>query len=329
MLSAPARYWWVNQNQTHLAELSGNYIWSPKRKSNGQFHHYYDTMRIVAPGDIIFSYVDARIHALGRVLSYCYECPKPTEFGRAGEYWENIGWRVDVAWELLTHRIRPKEHIDRIRPHLPEKYAPLRSNGDGLQSVYLTEVQTSMAVLLIELIGSEATRLSTRVLETDSLSDDLNEFLQRMERWEDQIADQIRGDATILETERTALVQARRGQGEFRRRVGLIERACRVTRVTNPTHLIASHCKPWRHADHEERLDGENGLLLTPSVDHLFDRGFISFSDRGSLIVSPVADLESLRRMGIPVAGTNVGEFSECQRRFLEFHRGEILLESA
>jgi len=41
------------------------------------------------------------------------------------------------------------------------------------------------------------------------------------------------------------------------------------------THLVASHCKPWRDSTNGERLDGENGLLLTQSIDHLFDRGFI------------------------------------------------------
>jgi hypothetical protein len=67
-------------------------------------------------------------------------------------------------------------------------------------------------------------------------------------------------------------------------------------------HLRASHCKPWRDSDDSERLDGENGLLLTPSIDHLFDRGFISFENNGRLLVSPVAHQPSLEKMGVPVA---------------------------
>lgn len=39
-----------------------------------------------------------------------------------------------------------------------------------------------------------------------------------------------------------------------------------------------------RDSKDEERLNGENGLLLTPSIDHLFDRGFIGFEDNGTLI---------------------------------------------
>src|SRR6185437_15964387 len=109
-----------------------------------------------------------------------------------------------------------------------------------------------------------------------------------------------------------------------------IESACRITSVSNPVHLVASHCKPWRDSTNEERLNGENGLLLTPSIDHLFDRGFIGFEDSGNLIVSPVAHGPSLARMGIDTTGTmNVGAFTGGQKSFLEFHRKMVLLKSA
>jgi putative restriction endonuclease len=87
-----------------------------------------------------------------------------------------------------------------------------------------------------------------------------------------------------------------------------------------------SHTKQWRDSTNEERLTGENGLLLTPTIDHLFDKGFISFEDKGDLIVSPVADRPSLVKMGIrPEAKMNVGVFSEGQRAFLEYHRENVL----
>ncbi len=94
-------------------------------------------------------------------------------------------------------------------------------------------------------------------------------------------------------------------------------------------HLIASHCKPWRDSTNEERLNGENGLLLTPSIDHLFDRGFIGFEDNGKLIISPVAHRPSLQRMGIEIDKiVNVGGFTIGQKQFLDFHRNAVLLQS-
>jgi putative restriction endonuclease len=111
--------------------------------------------------------------------------------------------------------------------------------------------------------------------------------------------------------------------------VGEIETRCRITVVENPAHLIASHRKPWRDATNEERLNGENGLLLTPSIDHLFDRGFIGFEDNGKLIISPVAHRPSLQRMGIDTANVvNVGRFTSGQKQFLDFHRNAVLLQA-
>jgi putative restriction endonuclease len=109
-----------------------------------------------------------------------------------------------------------------------------------------------------------------------------------------------------------------------------IERSCRITKVENPVHLVASHCKPWRDSTNEERLNGENGLLLTPTIDHLFDRGFIGFEDSGDLIISPVAHRASLHRMGIDsTRAVNVGGFSNGQKEFLEYHRQSVLLRAS
>ncbi len=100
-------------------------------------------------------------------------------------------------------------------------------------------------------------------------------------------------------------------------------------RVSNPEHLRASHCKPWRDGSNDERLDGENGLLPTPSIDHLFDRGFIGFGVSGTLLVSPVAHGPSLERMGVNVRErVNVGGFAEGQRGYLECHQEYVFLRS-
>ena len=154
------RYWWVNQNQTFRQEIEGGYLWSPKRNRNGHRNFFYEFMREVAPGDIVvFSFVDTRIAALGIVIGYCRESPKPEEFGSAGTNWSQIGWKVGVRWQRLTNAIRPKDHIARLRPELARKYAPLTPDGNGLQSVYLTHISTEFASALIALIGAEASQV--------------------------------------------------------------------------------------------------------------------------------------------------------------------------
>ena len=67
-------------------------------------------------------------------------------------------------------------------------------------------------------------------------------------------------------------------------------------------------------------------LSQTPTIDHLCDKGFISFEGKGRLIISPVADRPSLIKMGIDVDhSVNVGTFSEGQRHFLAYHQENVL----
>lgn len=128
-------------------------------------------------------------------------------------------------------------------------------------------------------------------------------------------------DLEVSETEKQQLIQARRGQGLFRARLELIEsKGCRLTGVRDRAHLRASHIKPWREATNAERLDGNNGLLLAPHVDHLFDRGFISFEDDGQMLASPRLSEEVLEAWGIP-STVSCGAFNQRQCAYLAFHR--------
>jgi hypothetical protein len=283
-------------------------------------------MREIAPGDLVFSFIDTRIAAIGVVRSYCYESPKPTEFGTVGLNWEAVGWRVRVDFTPLQRKIRPKDHISLLLPTFPPRYAPLQNTGDGKQSVYLASVPELMAQVLIGVIGAEAEILASRAAEVSPFMHTRPETAD-LELWEHHIEQTIEAAPELLETDRAMLIVARRGQGLYKQRVMQVETRCRITKVDNPAHLRASHCKPWRDANNDERLDGENGLLLTPTIDHLFDRGFISFEDSGRLIISPVAHLASLDRMGIETkCAVNVGGFSQGQRRYLDYHRSSVLL---
>lgn len=323
------RFWWVNQNQTWRHEIAGGYLWSPKKKSNGHVNPFYESMREVAPGDLVLSFKDTLIAAIGIAQSNCYECPKPPEFGTAGRNWGNIGWKVDVKFSSLENPVRPKDHINHLRHLLPSRYSPLLPSGDGSQSIYLTEIPEPLFRALSSLIGSEARNI--RRIGEQFVRDVTSAVgpAQDMVLWEEHLRDEVINDARVRATEKEAIVLARRGQGLFRQRVSSIETRCRVTGVSNPEHLRASHCKPWRDSSNNERLDGENGLLLTPTIDHLFDRGFISFEGNGTLIISPVAHAQSLKRMGVETDKVvKVGSFTEGQKSYLDYHRESVFLQA-
>ena len=320
------RYWWVNQNQTFRHEIGGGYLWSPKAKANGHQNAFYDFMREVAPSDIIFSFVDTFIRAIGIARSHAYEAPKPLEFGEAGAYWDKIGWRIDVGFvQLRVPHVRPSEHMALLAAMLPRRYAPLRPNGMGLQSVYLTRLPEEFAGALIDLVGVQA----RDIVRGRTAGEGSVVPAAGLAEWEEHQMAELRVARDVPDTERQAIVLARRGQGLFKQNVMRIEKACRITGVDRLEHLRASHCKPWRDSNNMERLDGQNGLLLTPNADHLFDRGFIGFEGNGDLLISPVAHEGSLRKLGLePGAARNVGRFSEGQRRYLDYHRHQVLLRS-
>jgi putative restriction endonuclease len=304
------RYWWVNQNQTYRAEVRGSFMWSPKRNANGARNQFYENMREVSPGDIVFSFCDTRIKAIGIVTGGAQTGPKP-DFGNAGLNWSQEGWFVPVDYAILNNQIRPKDHVEILRPFLPTKYSPLQETGDGLQSVYLAEVPPQLADALIGLIGLAYWEAYSMI-----------GVLQTVPELTDLEAMPV--DVTLTgPTFREQLVRARRGQGVFRANVLLREAACRVTRVDEPRHLTASHIKPWRDATDAERLDGANGLLLSPHIDHLFDEGYITFSSSQELLIVPEVRDKLLDAWGID-ARVRVGEFSREQSAYLEYHRVNV-----
>ncbi len=123
--------------------------------------------------------------------------------------------------------------------------------------------------------------------------------------------------------------EVRTKQRLFRERLIGVEKGCRLTGIEDLRFLRASHIKPWADSTHSERVDGENGLLLAPHADLLFDGGWISFSSRGHLLISSELPSDVKGRLGLNLdAPPKPGVFSQKQLRFLEFHR-DIVFEKA
>lgn len=103
----------------------------------------------------------------------------------------------------------------------------------------------------------------------------------------------------VRQTERKALISARKGQGRFRFDVIALWGCCSVTGCSLGKVLVASHIVPWAQATNRERLDPFNGLLLTPNFDKLVDLFLISFKDDGSILLSKNLTAEAVEGLGI------------------------------
>jgi hypothetical protein len=116
----------------------------------------------------------------------------------------------------------------------------------------------------------------------------------------DLLAEQeVIADPALTATQKDQLIQARIGQGEFRRSLlDAWNARCCVTDCAIHQVLRASHIKPWRASDNKERLDPFNGLLLVANVDALFDRFLISFGDDGAMLYGPDIGRDDLIALG-------------------------------
>lgn len=128
----------------------------------------------------------------------------------------------------------------------------------------------------------------------------------------------------LSETERTAVIKARVGQANFRKALITKWQACPVTGCTFVGVLRASHIKPWSESSSEERLDPNNGVLLTPNLDLLFDLGFITFDEKGELVCA-TALAEAERPHLLPKELKKV-VFNAAQLSYLSYHRTHVFL---
>ena len=140
------------------------------------------------------------------------------------------------------------------------------------------------------------------------------------ERQEEEI-----NDRGITTREKEKLIKARVGQGIYREK--LLEECpfCPFTLVNDERLLIASHIKPWAKSDDKEKIDPKNGFMFTPTYDKLFDRGFITFADDKSLIVSPWLSPMNQKRLSI-YTGKLIDKLNldEKRKKYLKYHRANI-----
>ena len=98
---------------------------------------------------------------------------------------------------------------------------------------------------------------------------------------------------------------------------------CPVTGCEMLSILISSHILPWSECNDDERLDVENGILLSPDIDSLFDKHLISFTNDGELVLSNRISEDQLKKLGIP---TNVKiPISGGMKKYLKKHRDKTI----
>jgi len=191
------------------------------------------------------------------------------------------GYELSVAWSGNSATLRSVQFPESVGVHFlgGEKFSvsasnsavlPLATSGDALDVTGWTALYE-----LLGKVSSAARTLPNRVAQ---------KFLEKT--------------ATLPKsTEAERWVVQRVGQNLFRAALlDYWQGKCCVTGLNVPGLLRASHIKPWAVCSNdEERLDVYNGLLLAPHLDALFDGGWISFTDKGAVLLTPALH-ESARK---------------------------------
>jgi putative restriction endonuclease len=241
-------------------------------------------------------------------------------------------WRLDLRSEGEVQLIQVREPFATRSQGLAERERHIGLIGKGYSAYgVLCDMSSPGSATIRDFDKHHVLRLGRIVEESQSL---LMEVVERIP------TSSIRGGALpatihadlrelnqdpISETTRTALIDARLGQGRFRRE--LMRRwddACAVTGCRVSAMLRASHSKPWRKSDNAERLDSNNGLILSANLDALFDSGLISFESCGRMLVAGALASEEQAEIGIPMGLRRAPNAALC--RYLAYHREHVFL---
>ncbi|SFC95031.1 EVE domain-containing protein [Bacillus sp. UNCCL81] len=129
-------------------------------------------------------------------------------------------------------------------------------------------------------------------------------------------------DSEIKETEKEQVIKSRIGQSTFKKALLAINTKCVLCGVSDERFLVASHVKPWSQSNHRERLDVNNGLLLCPNHDALFDKGYISFDVDGNILITD--NLDAITKMFLNINENIKINLNESQKEYMNWHHKNI-----
>lgn len=296
------KYWWVNQGRTFKLAIDENCIWAPYTNKSNKTNFHWETMDAVQLDDIVFSYYKGEILSYNVVKKTSYRSERPFQDQSPNAPWKNIGRKIDLIYNLLEKPIKIKPIITKLRPFLSQKYSPYDIKHEKANQGYLFEIMPQVAEIFFNEINNNS---DENVDENIAVSENKN------------IDDNSEGG------DKDAKSKVRIGHDKFRKKVkDYWNDRCCITNFKNIL-LTASHIKPWRHSNKKEKVDPNNGLLLSPSYNAAFDKNLISFNDDGSIIISNKISGSELAKIGVN-ENVKIMNLNDGHKQYLKFHRDNL-----
>lgn len=294
-------FFWVNLGASYKEVKANKFLWAPaytigksgKKKTNAG----WDPVQEVKAGDVIFCHLSGNIIYVAVALKDAYSAKRPST--RAFNQWKEDGFQIDVDLTLLT----PTVSISGFKPTLiaihNQNCSPaLFTKANKTSQQYMIRLPLGAGALILSYLGD----IEVNVCEESSARKS--------------------GGKLAKGGNREIITQARVGQGQFRDDVlSMWKNTCPITNLSKPELLIASHIVPWSLSNETEKIDPNNGFPFSPSVDKLFDKGYISFDDNGNMLIKTSAiDNHDLKLLGL-LPNAKIPGINMQQKAYLAKHR--------
>ena len=235
---------------------------------------------------------------------------------------------------ISEYYIPNKQEVSKLNPL--EYFDISESNAGGPSRFYLSNSEAKIYKLFRTIALPEITYLS--ILKLINLEDNKIYFYFRpfLDYFYDKRNTVDRINAAVKEInnieksnvskeEKEILKASRTGQGKYRQLIlEEFPAGCIITNINDDRLLIASHIKPWIDSNEEEKISRFNGLLLSPTFDRLFDQGFITFQNDGTVNTSPYISPMNWRKIGLQNDKKFELKREGKREEFLEYHRTKI-----
>lgn len=292
----------VMQGRTYIEEKQHGVICSLTTDKKGEPMHFWERMKDVQVGDILFHFVKGEIVALSTVSAPYRTGQKP--------YGDDVSlhYIVETKYEPLDVPFSVKPAFAELAPFMPIKYSAFQENGDGNQG-FLYPCNEYLTLKLLEIISD-----INIYDEDEQLEFAMGPILVNNE---DTLM------PLLIEAEAKALKKLRKHRTKFADELApLWHHQCALCEIDRTELLEACYCKPWKDATDEERLDANNGVLLCKNHAALYNAGLIAFDGTGKIHISQEITEEDYAKYNLH-AKMRIDRTAE-NKPYLKWHKREV-----
>lgn len=293
-------FFWVNLGESYKEVATHNFLWAPAyvvgKNGKKKINAGWEPVKEVNAGDVIFCNLDENIIYVAVARKAAYPAKRPPT--RVFNKWNEDGFQIDIDLTILTPAVSVKGFKAALMAiHNHECSPALFTKTGGISQQYMVRLPLGAGALILNFLGDAEVSVC------------------------EQVDSRKKGRLQQGGTRKT-VAQARIGQGQFRDDVlSLWQHSCPVTALSKPELLTAAHIVPWSLSNEIEKIDPNNGFPLSPALDKLFDRGYVSFNDDGQLLMkTSELSIQDLRCLGI-TPGAKISGLNDKQKAYLARHR--------